>query len=79
MTEFIYPLITTIWREKNIPKEWNKGAITSLYKGKGDKELAQFLKQLWINELKQRCHSQKLKVVDKEKHPPSITYFYYVP
>ena len=39
MTTFLYPLITTIWREENIPKEWNKGAITSLYKGKGDKEM----------------------------------------
>ena len=38
MVNFIYPLITTIWNEENIPREWNKGAITSLYKGKGDKE-----------------------------------------
>ena len=38
MVEFLYPLITTIWNDENIPQSWNKGAITSLYKGKGDKE-----------------------------------------
>ena len=38
MTMFIYPLITTIWNEEEIPNEWNKGQITSLWKGKGDKE-----------------------------------------
>ena len=38
MTMFIYPLITTIWNEEVIPNEWNKGHITSLWKGKGDKE-----------------------------------------
>ena len=38
MVKFIYPLITTIWNDENIPHNWNKGAITSLYKGKGDKE-----------------------------------------
>ena len=38
MTKFIYPLITTIWKEEEIPSDWNKGQITSLWKGKGDKE-----------------------------------------
>ena len=38
MATFLYPLITTIWNEENIPQDWNRGAITSLYKGKGDKE-----------------------------------------
>ena len=38
MTNFVYPLITTIWSEEVIPNEWNKGQITSLWKGKGDKE-----------------------------------------
>ena len=38
MANFIYPLIDTIWREEKTPKEWNLGHITSLYKGKGDRE-----------------------------------------
>ena len=38
MIEFIYPLVTTIWREEQIPSVWNEGTITSLWKGKGDKE-----------------------------------------
>ena len=38
MTNFIYPLIETIWEEEEIPTEWNTGFITSLWKGKGDKE-----------------------------------------
>ena len=38
ITKFIYPLITTVWNEEEIPNEWNKGQITSLWKGKGDKE-----------------------------------------
>ena len=38
MIHFLQPLIATIWREENIPHEWNRGQITSLYKGKGDKE-----------------------------------------
>ena len=38
MVHFLQPLIATIWTEEKIPQEWNKGLITSLYKGKGDKE-----------------------------------------
>ena len=38
MVHFLQPLIATIWAEETIPEEWNKGHITSLYKGKGDKE-----------------------------------------
>ena len=38
MVDFIYPLITAIWKNEEIPQAWNKGLITSLYKGKGDKE-----------------------------------------
>ena len=38
MLEFVYPLIETVWKEEKIPKCWNKGKITSLWKGKGDKE-----------------------------------------
>ena len=38
MLKFIYPLIQQIWEEEKIPTVWNEGHITSLYKGRGDKE-----------------------------------------
>ena len=38
MVDFLYPLITTIWNEESVPQQWNEGNITSIWKGKGDKE-----------------------------------------
>ena len=38
MSQFLYPLIKTIWEEEEIPSSWNVGHITSIWKGKGDKE-----------------------------------------
>ena len=34
----ITPLIKHIWKNEHIPSKWNMGFITSLWKGKGDKE-----------------------------------------
>ena len=34
----ITPLIKHIWKNEDIPSKWNMGHITSLWKGKGDKE-----------------------------------------
>ena len=39
MTNFLYPLFETSWNDETITSIWNKGNITCLYKGKGDKEL----------------------------------------
>ena len=39
MIVFIHPLIQTIWKSETIPSRWNTGAITSLWKGKGDREV----------------------------------------
>ena len=38
MIKVLHPLITTIWREEKIPSCWNTGSITSIWKGRGDKE-----------------------------------------
>ena len=38
MADFIYPIIQCIWEEETTPKVWNEGIITSIFKGKGDKE-----------------------------------------
>ena len=32
------PMLKLIWEKEEIPQEWNKGRITTLWKGKGDKE-----------------------------------------
>ena len=38
MIRFIHPLIKAIWNDEIIPSRWNTGAITSIWKGKGDRE-----------------------------------------
>ena len=38
MSNFLYPLIERVWDEETIPSEWNTGHITSLWKGRNDKE-----------------------------------------
>ena len=37
MSKFITPLIHNIWEKEEIPSKWNKGSITSIWKGRGDK------------------------------------------
>ena len=37
-TKILMPLIKEVWLDEKIPKCWNKGSITSIWKGKGDKE-----------------------------------------
>ena len=43
MLQIIAPMIRTIWKEEDIPEAWRKGLITSLWKGRGDKETLQNL------------------------------------
>ena len=38
MNKYIHELIKTIWNEEKIPNAWKKGIITSIWKGKGDRE-----------------------------------------
>ena len=39
MLNMIYPMIKVIWNEEKIPSKWNKGQTTSIWKGKGDREV----------------------------------------
>ena len=39
MVDFIYPLIETMIKNEQVPRIFNRGYITSLHKGKGDKEI----------------------------------------
>ena len=38
MVEFFYPVIKAFWEEEKTPAQWNKGIITNIWKGKGDRE-----------------------------------------
>ena len=38
MIEFLHPLIKSIWKNETVPDSWNTGYVTTLWKGKGDKE-----------------------------------------
>ena len=38
MSKSIEVLIKTIWKEEQVPDKWNKGELTSIWKGKGDRE-----------------------------------------
>ena len=39
MIHFLYPLVKAIWKNEDIPSRWNTGSITSIWKGKGDREV----------------------------------------
>ena len=39
MIDFIMPVVKAFWEEEVPPKQWNEGIITSIWKGKGDREL----------------------------------------
>jgi len=38
MVDLIYPVIKAFWEEERAFEQWNEGIITSVYKGKGDRE-----------------------------------------
>ena len=38
MVDLIMPVIRALWQEEVAPSQWNQGIITSIWKGKGDRE-----------------------------------------
>ena len=39
LIQAIVPLIGAVWKDEEVPAKWNQGLITSLWKGKGDREM----------------------------------------
>ena len=39
MTKYVANLIETCWNEEKVPGPWKKGLVTSLWKGRGDREV----------------------------------------
>ena len=39
LIQALVPLIEAVWHEEKVPTKWNHGLITSLWKGKGDREM----------------------------------------
>ena len=38
LMDCLYPVVTNFWKHEIPPKQWNLGLISSIYKGKGDRE-----------------------------------------
>ena len=45
----LYPVIANFWKNEVPPKEWNLGVISSIYKGKGDRERLQFQRGITVS------------------------------
>jgi hypothetical protein len=39
MAQCVYDVIQAVWKDEFIPQQWNESIITSVWKGKGDKEV----------------------------------------
>ena len=49
IVDFLYPIIKEFWQKEVAPREWNQGLITSVYKGKGDREKLQFHRGITVS------------------------------
>ena len=47
----LYSLIKHFWENETSPKEWNRGLISNVYKGKGDREKMQFQLGITVSSL----------------------------
>lgn len=45
----LYPVIKEFWTSEHTPKEWNQGVISSIYKGKGDREKLKFQRGITVS------------------------------
>ena len=49
LIDCLYPVIEDFWEHEQSPKEWNQGIISSIYKGKGDREKLQFQRGITVS------------------------------
>jgi predicted nucleic acid-binding protein len=49
MIDAIYPVIKAFWHEEKVPKAWNAGLISSVWKGKGDRESMHFQRGITVS------------------------------
>ena len=47
--DVLYPVIKAFWEEEKPPLAWNEGLISSLWKGKGDKEKMEFQRGITVS------------------------------
>ena len=47
--EWLYPIIKAFWENEVAPKVWNQGIITTIYKGKGDREKMTFQRGITVS------------------------------
>ena len=49
LVDCLYPVIKEFWKHEQSPNEWNQGIISSVYKGKGDREKLQFQRGITVS------------------------------
>ena len=49
MSRLIHQVVKTFWNEEKVPDMWNEGLITSVWKGKGDKERMDFQRGITVS------------------------------
>ena len=47
--KWLYPIVREFWEKEVAPKIWNKGLITMIYKGKGDREMLNFQRGITVS------------------------------
>ena len=47
--EWLYPVIKNFWEKEVVPRIWNNGLITIIYKGKGDREVMNFQRGITVS------------------------------
>ena len=49
LLEWIYHVVKYFWENEKAPKSWNQGIISTIYKGKGDREMLNFQRGITVS------------------------------